>query len=565
MATINRGVIKVKQADNTFKEFYPHAYSEDVKYGATTVHAALQALEKANTDAENAYNKANGLVKLDENALIPAALIPAEFKEIKVVDDVAARDALQNPFVGLSAFVKNATGDATVKAGGAFYIYDGAAWVKTSEAESMDVVLNWSAIEDKPTTLAGYGITDAVNVSEVVDAAAAGKILKLNADGKLPADVTGNAATATKLAASVLVGVKGDVNAASVAFDGSKDVDINVVLANTGVTAGEYTKVTVDAKGRVTAGATLVAADIPDLDWSKITTGVPTTVDEFGITDAVKKTGDTMTGMLTLAGAPTADLHAATKAYVDSVVQGLDVKESVRVATTANVDLASVASVDGVTLAEGDRVLVKDQTNAAENGIYVKGAAGLTRAADCVQGKVSSGMFTFVEEGTVNANNGFALTTDGAITVGTTALTFSQFSGAGQIIAGAGLGKNGNEVFLTDTGVGAGTYTKVTVDAKGRVTAAENLASSDLPEIAWAVITGKPTSDVTDIDDAVAKRHEHANKAQLDKVGEADGVMTYDGAKMATQTYVQSMVVISQEEPVDLPTGGIWFGTTTTA
>ena len=101
MATINRGVIKVKQADNTFKEFYPHAYSEDVKYGATTVYAALQALEKANTDAENAYNKANGLVKLDENALIPAALIPAEFKEIKVVDDVAARDALQNLIVSL--------------------------------------------------------------------------------------------------------------------------------------------------------------------------------------------------------------------------------------------------------------------------------------------------------------------------------------------------------------------------------------------------------------------------------------------------------------------------------
>lgn len=565
MATINRGIIKIKQSDGSFKEFYPHAYAEDVKYNATTVAAALAALEKANSDAEAAYNTANGLVKLDENALIPSALIPAEFKEIKVVDDIAARNALQNPFAGLSAFVKNATADDTVSSGGAFYIYDGTAWVKTSEAESMDIVLNWSAIQGKPTTLAGYGITDAVNVSEVVDVAEAGKILKLNADAKLPADVVGNADTASKLASSVLIGVKGDVNAASVAFDGSKDVDINVVLANTGVAAGEYTKVTVDAKGRVTAATTLAADDIPDLDWAKITTGKPTTVDGYGITDAVKKTGDTMTGMLTLAGAPTADLHAATKAYVDSVVQGLDVKESVRVATTANVDLASVSSIDGVALVDGDRILVKDQTNKAENGIYVKSATGLVRAADAVDGKVSSGMFAFVEEGTVNANNGFVLATDGAITVGTTELDFSQFSGMGQIIAGTGIGKNGNEIYLTDSGVTAGTYTKVTVDAKGRVTAAENLASSDLPEIAWAVITGKPSSAVEDIDDAVAKKHEHANKDQLDKVGEADGVMTYNGEKMATQTYVQSMVVVSETEPVNLPTGGIWFGTTTTA
>lgn len=565
MATINRGVIKVKQSDGSFKEFYPHAYSQDVKYKETSVYATLEALEKANSDAAALYNKANGLVQLDANALIPSALIPAEFKEIKVVADIAERNTLATPFVGMSAFVKDATADSTVASGGAFYIYDGSAWVKTSEAESMDVVLNWSAIQDKPTTIAGYGITDAVNVSEVVDTATANKILKLNADGKLPADVTGNAATASKLAAAVLIGVKGDVNAASVAFDGSKDVEVNIVLSDTGVAADTYTKVTVDAKGRVTAGASLEASDIPDLDWSKITTGKPTTVDGYGITDAVKKTGDTMTGMLTLAGAPTADLHAATKAYVDSVVQGLDVKESVRAATTGNLTLTSVSAVDGVTLAEGDRVLVKDQTNAAENGVYVKSGAGLVRAADFVQGKVSSGAFTFVEEGTVNANNGFVLATDGAIAVGTTALTFSQFSGMGQIIAGTGIGKNGNEIYLTDSGVTAGTYTKVTVDAKGRVTAAENLSSDDLPEIAWAVITGKPSSSVEDIDDAVTKKHAHANAAQLDKVGEADGVMTYGGSKMATQTYVQSMVVVSETEPQDLPTGGIWFGTTTTA
>ena len=562
---INRGVIKVKQG-NSFVDFYPHAYAEDVKYKETSVYAAINALETANKNTTNNYNKANGLVQLDGNALIPSTLIPAEFKEVKVVNDIAARNALPNPYTGLSAFVKDASADATVHAGGAYYIYDGAAWVKTAESESMDVVLNWSAIQNKPTTLNGYGITDAVNSSEVVTTATAGKILKLNANGKLPADVTGNAATASKLAKAVTIGVTGnDVDDASVSFDGSKDVSVNVVLSATGVVAGTYPKVTVDAKGRVTAGAKLAASDIPNLDWSKITTGKPTTVDGYKITDALKKTGDTMTGALTLAADPTQAMHAATKAYVDSVVQGLDVKASVRVATTGNVDLATVNSIDGVNLAQGDRVLVKNQTNKATNGIYVKTASGLERAADFTSGKVTSGAFTFVEEGTVNANNGFVLVTDGAITVGTTEIEFNQFSGAGQVIVGAGLAKNGNEIYLADSGVTAGTYTKVTVDAKGRVTSATKLASSDLPEIAWSVITGKPSSTVANIDDAVNKRHAHANKAQLDKVGEADGVMTYNSKKMATQEYVQGMVVLSDSEPANLPAGGIWFRTVTTA
>lgn len=566
MAVVNRGVIKVKQKDNSFIEFYPHVYSQDAKYKETSVYAAIEALETANKNTTGNYNKANGLVQLDSNALIPSALIPAEFKEVKVVNDIAARNALPNPYTGLSVFVKDASGDASVNAGGAYYIYDGSAWVKTSEAESMDVVLNWSAIQQKPTTLSGYGITDAVKSSDVVSTATAGKILKLNANAKLPADVVGNADTASKLKSPVLIGVTGaDVDNASVSFDGSKDVNVNVVLSATGVSAGTYTKVTVDTKGRVTAAANLTANDIPSLDWAKITTGKPTTVAGYGITDALKKTGDTMTGALTLAADPTQAMHAATKAYVDSVVQGLDVKASVRVATTANVNLTNVSAIDGITLAEGNRVLVKNQTNKAENGIYVKSGNQLVRANDFSGNKVSSGAFTFVEEGTVNANSGYVLVTDGAITVGTTALEFNQFSGAGQIIAGTGLAKNGNEIYLADSGVTAGTYTKVIVDAKGRVTGASKLASNDLPEIAWSVITGKPTSTVANIDDAVTKRHAHSNKAQLDKVGESGGVMTYNSKAMATQEYVQGMIVVSNTEPANLPAGGVWFGTITTA
>jgi hypothetical protein len=138
----------------------------------------------------------------------------------------------------------------------------------------------------------------------------------------------------------------------------------------------------------------------------------------------------------------------ASKSYVDSTINGLDVKASVRVATTAAITIASDLNVgdtiDGITLADGDRVLVKDQVTGSENGVYVAGATP-ARAADFdADSEVTAGAFFFVEEGTTNADNGFVLTTDDDITVDTTSLAFSQFSGGGQITAGAGMTKSGN-------------------------------------------------------------------------------------------------------------------------
>lgn len=573
MATGNtyKGILKYLNNEGKFDVIYPITYANLIKTddAGNFLDRKLNNIDTSitnNTNDIKAINdgadKAKGFVKLDDNGLVPASFIPAQFKEVQVVATIAARNEIANPFTGMSAFVEDATADETVNSGGAYYIYNGTAWVKTAEAESMDVVLQWTAIQGRPDTLAGYGITDGVNSADVVTTAAANKILKLDKDGKLPADVTGNAGTASKLQASVKIGVTGDdVVEASSDFDGSTDVNVEVVLSDTGVTAGSYAKVTVDAKGRVTAGSDLTAKDIPNIGWEKITSGKPETLAGYGITDAVNKAGDTMTGALILSGAPAEDLQAATKAYVDSVVQGLDIKESVRCASVENITLSGAQTIDGVALAVGDRVLVKSQTNAAENGIYVVAEEAWTRAVDATDGKISSGMFTFVEEGTVNANSGFVLSTDGAITVGTTELQFSQFSGMGQVIAGTGIGKNGNEIFIKDTGVTAGTYTKLTVNAQGQVTAATNLTPDDLPEIAWAVITGKPTSTVEDIDDAVAKKHAHANSAQLDKVGEADGNLTYDSKAMATQEFVQSMIQVSPTEPANLPAGGIWIQT----
>tara|TARA_Y100000385_G_scaffold147358_1_gene152942 strand:+ start:4089 stop:6263 length:2175 start_codon:yes stop_codon:yes gene_type:complete len=147
-------------------------------------------------------------------------------------------------------------------------------------------------------------------------------------------------------------------------------------------------------------------------------------------------------------------LSLVTKGYVDAVKQALDIKDSVHVASTANVALTAGSSgleagdaIDGVTLVAGDRVLLKNQTDASENGIYVAVASGGTpaRSTDAnASAEVTSGMFVFVEEGTANGDQGYVLTTNNVITLNTTDLTFTQFSGAGQITAGNGMTKSAN-------------------------------------------------------------------------------------------------------------------------
>jgi hypothetical protein len=167
---------------------------------------------------------------------------------------------------------------------------------------------------------------------------------------------------------------------------------------------------------------------------------------------------------------PTDSAHIATKGYVDSARQGLDVKASVRVATTAPINLATDLQagdvIDGVTLVAGDRVLVKNQSSASENGIYVAVASGAaSRSSDANgtadTGELTSGTFTFVEAGTVNFDSGFVISTDGTITVGSTGITWTQFSGAGSFEAGDGLSKSGTQVNVNVTA----NRTAITADA----------------------------------------------------------------------------------------------------
>ena len=193
----------------------------------------------------------------------------------------------------------------------------------------------------------------------------------------------------------------------------------------------------------------LVSDDIPSLAHTKISdfdTGVRTnTLNQMAVpTGSVSFNSQNITNLAD----PVNTQDAATKGFVEATSQGLDVKDSCVAATTANITISTALNngdtLDGVTLSTNDRVLVKDQSTASQNGIYVVGSSP-ARAADLATGANAAGFFTFVEKGTVNADNGFVCTSDsGSAVVGTNNLTIAQFSGAGQITAADGLQKSGN-------------------------------------------------------------------------------------------------------------------------
>ena len=246
-------------------------------------------------------------------------------------------------------------------------------------------------------------------------------------------DLTGNADTATKIASIT--------NSNIVQLTTTQTLTNKTLTAPTITGAGAIAGVfTGDLTGDVTGNAdTASAAESGSALETALNSKAPTA-------------SPTFTGVVTLPAITTssAATSAATKAYVDSVASGLDTKESVRVATTAAGTLASDFengdTVDGVTLATGDRILIKNQATGSENGIYVVAASGApTRATDFDDdSEVTAGAFTFVEEGSTNANAGFVLATTGAITVGTTELSFTQFSSLAAITAGTGLTKTGS-------------------------------------------------------------------------------------------------------------------------
>lgn len=163
---------------------------------------------------------------------------------------------------------------------------------------------------------------------------------------------------------------------------------------------------------------------------------------------------------LTSVGTPTTGTDGTNKDYVDNLAAGLSWKDQVRAATTANITLSGTQTIDGVAVIANDRVLVKNQTTASQNGIYLVAAGAWTRATDADVAAELEGAAVFISEGTTLADTAWVMTTNAPITVGTTGLTWVQFAGGGAVTAGAGLTQTGNTI-----DVGAGTGISVAADS----------------------------------------------------------------------------------------------------
>ena len=402
------------------------------------------------------------------------------------------------------------------------------------------------------------GLTTPLSVAQGGTGSASGVPLATGVSGILPVANGGTGFSTLASAGIALRGANTDITSL-----GGLTTALSVAQGGTGVTTSTGTGSTVLSASPTFTGTANVAA--------------------------LTSSGNVIVGgTLTLSGAPSSDLQAATKAYVDATAQGIDVRASCRVASTANITLSTgtALTIDGVQTVVGDRVLVKNQTLSPDNGIYVVASGAWSRSTDAdTSAEVTAGLFTFVSEGTANADCGFVLTANDVIVLGTTALTFEQFSGAGQIIAGAGLTKAGNTLTVGSSarivvnaddidlatmsaptgseGGGTSFISAVTADSYGRLTGyaygaitSSSTSASGIVQLSDSISTTSSILAATPT--AVKSAYDLANAALPKSGGTMTGKVT-TGAGGAT--YASVLLGVSAADPTSPVSGDLWNNT----
>ena len=319
--------------------------------------------------------------------------------------------------------------------------------------------------------------------------------IAVNAQGQI---TSASNVTITPSGIGAISSVSGTANEITATTVGTAvTVSLPTALTFTGktVTGGTLTGVSIN-------GSTNTLTNIANASLTNSSLTVGTTAISLGATSL------TLGGLTSVAVTqdPVSALQLATKQYVDNIAQGLNTKAPVLVATTANITLSGEQTIDGFTTSLS-RVLVKNQTLPANNGIYLSNPAAWTRALDADTWNELVSAYVFVEEGTINGDTGWVCTVDPGGTLGVTAVTWVQFSGAGTYTAGTGLTLTGTQFSITNTGT-AGTYGSstlipvITTNAQGHVTSVTTASNPQGTVTSVAALTLGTTG--TDLSSSVA-------------------------------------------------------------
>ena len=490
--------------------------------------AAITGLEQELADIK-AGNTVTSVPADKVTGVIPEANLPeGTVNRVHVVADDNERFALLRANVANADIVKvEATGNMYVVKNNTALASEDGYEVFTGQATTVA----WDDVQSKPTTIAGYGLTDAVNVSEIVTSAEPNKVLKLDADSKLPASITGDAATV-----------------------GGRTADS---FANASHQHGN--------------------ADITDVDWSKVQ-NTPTTIATYGITDAVnvseitetatankvlklnaqaKLPADITGDAATVGGRAASSFADAQHNHEIGEVNGLDQELADIKAGTSITALAASKLTGTIDIARLPHGALERCVVVADDTARFALTADDVQVGDTVKVTSTAKMYFVVDATKLSTEAGYEVYTAGSAT----SVPWSGVEGKPEFGTGEGMFAEGNHTH-TAAQVGAVDATEVVTTATPnkilKLNADGKLDADITGSVQWGKVIGAPTSTPEAIDTAVTAAN-HANREVLDKLSEVNGVANYNGAPVAMYADLSKVVIASAEEPADLVVGGIWL------